>query len=479
MTRERIKTFLLLSLVYISLFLTRKLWIEMPYQIMPLFQKEEISSTNYLFADMIKPNKYLLNFDNKNHTIFFNDHNNNLWTSTRSFLADVLSSDNIKTEFLTDEEFSAYNNMKSIVFYFPEKFNSYLLARSLNIAKPNSIPERIPTIESIYCYLGRGEPYVVFSEGKRHLKVYNLNIDMKDIKDIVNDIERRGDYTNYYSMKEALGIDNDIYIPINMSKTMPLIYVENELDVDDIDGIREIAEAFFDKDIEYLREIIEGNGSILYIYDQRVLKIYQNGLLEYFHPLEAPVRERNLYISLNTAAEFLSQHIGVPKDLYISKIEEIEAEEDLGYRLTFKYRIGGMPVILGNPNIEDFIQIDVFNNYVRNYKRFMRKAMYLTPFNRMDNSSILSAFDIINMDMNYELLEKVYIEDNGLSIEGINREELKDQVLSSIDNIALAYLDPCTKKKEEKLIGVWLIQVGDGIYAFDVYRGNLIFVRNS
>ena len=35
--------------------------------------------------------------------------------------------------------------------------------------------------------------------------------------------------------------------------------------------------------------------------------------------------------------------------------------------------------------------------------------MYLTPFNRMDNSSILSAFDIINMDMNYELLEKVYI----------------------------------------------------------------------
>ena len=68
---------------------------------------------------------------------------------------------------------------------------------------------------------------------------------------------------------------------------MPLIYVENELDVDDIDGIREIAEAFFDKDIEYLREIIEGNGSILYIYDQRVLKIYQNGLLEYFHPLEA------------------------------------------------------------------------------------------------------------------------------------------------------------------------------------------------
>jgi regulatory protein YycH of two-component signal transduction system YycFG len=165
MDKERLKTFLLLSLVCISVFLTRKLWIEVPYEISPFFQKEEEVSANYLFTDMIKPHRYLLNFDEKNHTIFYNDDNNDLWTSTRSSLVDILSSNNIKTNTLSDEEFLTYNEKKSIVFYFPEKYNTYILARSLDVTKPNGITEKMPKIDSIYFYLGREEPFVVFSEG--------------------------------------------------------------------------------------------------------------------------------------------------------------------------------------------------------------------------------------------------------------------------------------------------------------------------
>lgn len=450
---------------------------KMPYEILPFFQREEVFSANYLFTDMIKPHKYLLTFDEKNHTIFYNDDNNNLWTSARSSLVDILSSNNIKTDTLSNEEFSAYRENKSIVFYFPEKFSTYILARSLDVIKPNSIIDKIDKIDNIYLYLGRQEPYIIFSDGVNHLKVYDLNIDISNIKNQVRKMEETKSYTYYYPMKDTLKIDNNIYIPYKMAKTIPLVYVENELNVSNIEEIRNIAEDFFNKDIDYIREIIENNGSILYIYNQRVLKINQNGFLEYFSPLEEPVRERNLYISLNTAAEFLSNHIGVPNGMYLAKIEEIESEENIGYRLTFRYRIRGIPVILGSDTVEDFIQMDVFNKYVRNYKRFIRKDMDVESYDNIDDSKMLSAFDIINM--NYDLLEKQYIQDKkiDLELENIDKEILTEEVLSSIDNITIAYLDPCLKEKEEKLIGVWVLEFRGKLYAFDIYNGSLVLEK--
>ncbi|MCF6464431.1 hypothetical protein [Clostridium sp. Cult2] len=476
MFKERVKTFLLLSLVFISVFLTRRLWIQMPYEILPIFQKEEALSANYLLTDMIKPDKYLLNFDEKNHTIFHNDDNNNLWTSARSSLADILSSNNIKTEILSTEEFLTYHKKKSIVFYFPEKFSTYILARSLDVVKPNNITEKMTNIDNIYFYLGREEPYVVFSDGNEHLKVYDLNIDLGNVKNKLKIIEEK-DYTFYYPIRETLNIDSDIYITYRMSKNMPLVYVENELDIDDIEEVRSIAEMFFKKNIDYIREIVENNGSILYVYNQKVLKINRDGLLEYFSPLEEPVKERNLYISLNTASEFLSSYMGVPKDLYLSKIEEIESEQNLGYKLTFNYRIRGIPIVLGKDIVEDFIQIDVFNEHIRNYKRFIRRDMNIKVQDMAEASQMFSAFDIINA--NYQLLEKGYIQDNKVVIEDIKSEELREEILSSIIDISLAYLDPCLNKNKEELVAVWLLKIGDRTYAFDVYSGNLVLSRKQ
>ena len=284
--KERLKTFLLLSLVCISIFLTRRLWLDMPYDILPFFQKEEAISSSYLFGDMIKPHKYLLNFDKKNHTIFYNDDNNNLWTSARSTLVEVLSSDSIQTDTLSNEEFSTYNERRSIVFYFPEKFNTYIIARSLGVAEPNNIIERMPKVDSIYFYLGREDSFFVFSEGHKHLKVYDKNVDTSIVKEQIKKIEEKKEYTYYYSMRDTIGGNNNIFIPYEMAKTLPLVYVENELDVYDIEQIRGIAEKFFNRDIDYIREIIEDSGSVIYIYNQRVLKINRNGLLEYFNPLE-------------------------------------------------------------------------------------------------------------------------------------------------------------------------------------------------
>lgn len=474
--KERLKTFLLLSLVVLSLFLIRQFWIQSPYEAI-VFEDEEEKYTDYLFADMIKPNKYLLNFNEKSHTIFYNDKDNNLWTGTYSSLATILSSDDIEAYDISNEEFLTYNDSKSIVFYFPEKFYTYILARSLNVTKPNDITEMISEVDSIYVYLGRGEPYIVFSQGDQHLKVHSADLNVDNIEAKLDEVEESKNYSYYYPMKDTLDVDNNIYIPYKMSKTMPLVYVKNELDSNNIHEVRNIAETFFDKDIDYVREIIENNGSILYLYDQKVLKINQNGLLEYLAPLEEDVHERNLYISLNTVSEFLSTHVGGPKDMYLAEIEEIQLGEDLGYRLTFKYRIRGFPVVLKSNVAKDFIQIEVFNKHIRNYKRFIREDMNIKDYDVMDSSKMLSAFDVINM--NYDLLEKNYIEDNNIPIEDIDIEILTEVVLSSITDISVAYLDPCQKEEKEELIGVWLLNMEGRTYAFDVYEGNLVLDRKQ
>ncbi len=476
MAKERLKTLLLLSMVCISIFLTKGLWISMPYDLLPSLKKEEAIGANYLLGDMIRPHKYLLNFSNEAHTIRYTDSNKYLWTSTRSILIDALSSNSAKFSTISHEDFLACNEKRSIVFYFPEEFNTYILSRSLNVTKPNDIVKKIEEIDSIYFYLGKGDSYFIFSKGEKHVKLSNLDIDTENIKERVKGIEKSENFNYYYPMKDTLGVNNDLLISFKMSKDMPKVYVESELNTNNIEEMRDIAEKFFNKDIDYIREIVEDSGSIIYLYDQQVLKIKPNGELEYFNPLNEPVLERNLYNSLNTAADFLSQNIGIPQNMYLAKIEKIKSEEDLGYRLSFRYRMGEFPIILGSDTIEDFVQIDVFNKNIRKYKRFIRKDMGLVREDSLENKNLLSAFDIINL--NYNFLESKYMQENKIDFKSEESLNLKEDVLSSIKDINIAYVDLCTKDKGEELIGTWVLEFLDKLYAFDIYDGNLILEKD-
>ena len=468
--KEKLKSFLLISLVGISILFTKRLWIGLPNEAVgALNDKDQVFDTSYLVMDMIAPNKYLLNF-NKNHTLFYDDSKYNLWASTKLSLAKVLSSKDVNMEVVSKEEFATYNSSQSIVFNFPEKINTYILAKALDIKSPNNIVDTIPNIDSIYLYLGKGDPFFVFSYENKNIAIYDSTIDVEKIKEQVEDIEKAKKYNYYASMKDTIGTSKDIYIPYEMKNNLPTIFVENEIRMLDDDSKKDLAETFFNRNIDYIREITESNGSTIYVHGQRVLKLNTNGTLEYFHPLEEVVRKRNLYESMNTAAKFISANAGVPKGMYLSKIDEIE-EESLGYKLTFKYRIRGIPVILGNREVVDFVEVEVFNNHVRSYKHYIRKDMDVTLGNITIDKKMLSSLDVI--DMNYDFLFQKQIQESNDKDEEVVIEDL----LSSIEDITMAYFDPCLKDKGDQLIGVWVIKTNEGTFAFDVYKGNLVYEK--
>lgn len=469
--KEKFKSFLLISLVGISVLVTKRLWIGIPNEAVGAFNdKDQVFNTSYLVMDMIAPNKYLLNF-NKNHTLFYDDSKYNLWANTKSSLAKVLSSKEVNMEILSKKEFATYNSSQSIVFNFPEKINTYILAKALDIKSPNNIVDAIPNIDSIYVYLGKGDPFFVFSYKDKNVAINDSTIDVKDIKEQVSEIEKGKKYNYYASMKETIGTDKDIYIPYEMRSSLPTIYVENEIRMLDDSNKRKLAEVFFNRNIDYIREITESNGSTIYVHGQKVLKLNTNGTLEYFNPLEEVVKKRDLYESMDTAAKFISANAGVPKEMYLNKIDEIEEDDNLGYKLTFKYRIRGIPVILGNREVVDFVEVEVFNNHVRSYKHFIRKDMDVALGDITIDKKMLSSLDVI--DINYDFLFEKLIQESNTK----GKEVIIEDLLSSIEDITMAYFDPCLKDKGDQLIGVWVIKTNEGTFAFDVYKGNLVYEK--
>ena len=226
--KEKFKSFLLISLVGLSLFFTKNLWLEMPISRTQLFNKgEKLSRSSYLLSDMIAPNRYLLNFNDKYHTVFHDDYRYDLWTKAKGVLFEVLRNKDVEIFKLAKEDIESYNSERSIVFYFPEKVNTYILAKAFNIKEPNLIVDEVPNIDSIYVYLGDMEAFFIFSNEEKSVGVRNKSIDPISLRQQLAKIEEDKNYNFYQTMRERMEVDNDIFIPYEMKNTIPAVFVEN------------------------------------------------------------------------------------------------------------------------------------------------------------------------------------------------------------------------------------------------------------
>lgn len=134
--KERLKTFLLIFLVSISVLLVKDLWLQAPDQLIKLISDNENRDIDsYVLSDMIAPNKYLLNFTEINHTIMYDDSKYGMWLKSRDNLIEALSSDDIELREISNDEFLTYHDVKSLVFYFSGDTNTYILTRAWGIKR--------------------------------------------------------------------------------------------------------------------------------------------------------------------------------------------------------------------------------------------------------------------------------------------------------------------------------------------------------
>lgn len=459
--KDKIKTLFLLLLFLTSIFLSRHIWVS-DYR--PLAKEEDLELGD-VRLDMVRPYKALLNFSKKNHTVVYEG--DDLWRESKDYISRAFSSKSVEVSRLKKEDYEDYLKKKSLVFHFPQRLNTYLLAKSLNIENANYVTEDIPKVEYIYLSLFNNERFLVIGYDDLLYKVGNFDLEIDNILDELKLVEKRNNYSNYYSAKDSMDIDSLLYISYSLVENYPYIYIGSGGDLDYIRGARNNSEEFFARDIDYIREVVEDGGTILHIYDQEVLKYSQDGSLEYFNPLQERIMERNLSISLQRASEFLRKYINGEGSLYLSGLREIEFKGNLGYRFIFRYNFDGLE-LLETEGEDDYVYIDVYNNYVQGYKKQMKK----TISKKYPEEEAVAPFTILNE--NYEVFKEGYME--FYQGEDLVEDELSSRVFEGIEDISIYYI--AEDIEGGKLLKpAWVFKTQNLEYMFELYSGDLIYRR--
>lgn len=473
MKREKIKTLLLVFLFVISIFLTQQLWIEFPYEALSsLVDSSQLTKVELSASNIISPEKFLINFSESKRTLLYSDNNHFLWPKGKDILKEGLKNEDMSVVKITDEEYENEKKRKSITYIFPQNTYTYALAKGLDVKISQKIHGVINKVDDISIYLGR-DPYIIINSDDNYFKITGTQTDYFELRNTIDSIEGEG-YTRYYTIKESIGIDSDIFMSLSLDIQLPYVYVDREINTKDEDALDKIAENILDKDIDYIRKFVENNGSIIYMHDQKTLKIYNNGLLEYFDIINEPITKRDPYLSLDTAIKFVFKCHDKAKDIRLSNIEEIVKEGNKGYRILFTQTINGFPVVGLGGELSNFIEVEVFNEYVKSSKMYIRDEKSLVKGDIGDNKPMLASYDILNKNIN--LIQENYIKNREVDItKAGERERLREEVLTAIDDIYLAYYDPALKDNREMILPVWVIKIGNLSYLFDAYSGQMIY----
>ncbi len=483
MTKERIKTVLLISLFMISIFLANQIWIELPDSFFPSFGDGLYdNASKNVFSDIVSPERYQVNVNDDKHTVLYSDKEYELWEKGRSLLVNIFEDQNYEMEIISESDINSYREGLSLDYFFSEKLRLDILSKTLETDIPNLVNDKINEVKNIHISLGK-EPFIVFNDEDVYLKIdilektSKLDEKINNIRKTINIISENIDnktLTRFFTIEDMFsGIDNQELISRNMTYSLPNIFINNEINAENGDG-DSIARYFF-KNLDYARPFVEANGAIIYIYNQEVLKIHQDGMVEYSNLNDEIVINRELDKSLNTAVNFTTSHLGWPQDSYLKSIEPIEFEDSRGYKFTFMYKISGAQIIIDEEHsMEAPIEIEVFNDYVKSYRRLVR--LNSTPVDdNVEKGDMLSPWDILIDKINYAFIEGEYIKKNNLSEDDISQDQIKNNILSSIGDIYLAYTETTSRKissdLRSSLTPVWVIEIDGIIFRFDVYEG--------
>ncbi len=490
MIKERIKTLLLVSLFIISIFLANQIWIEFPDTFMSSFSVNsnlEDNTEEYILSDIVSPEKYLINFGGNNHTILYSDNDYELWEKGRLILAKIFKSEQLSYKVIDDNQFRKNKDNISIDYYFAQEIHIYLFSKLIQQDVADFVIEKIQSVKNIHIGLGK-DKFIVLSDGTTHIKLTSSDLLVSEMIKTINTIKCDEEQTKVITIGDAL----NVYIPINSNEIKYDLrdnyFVKNEIDSKQ-KNIDEIAQNFFDKDLAHITKMEEINDSVIYLYNNQSLKIYYNGMVEYKNLIKEPIRSRELYTSLNTAVNFVSNHLGWRQDLglgfYLKSIENIEWEGSKGYRLKFMYKIDDAQVILmdDKETIQAPIEIEVFNEHIKMYRRQIRINESAFPKSKY-SLEIIPPLEILKMEENYQYIIEKYLAKNNLDGKEIASEELDTRILSSINEVYLAYFnnakqDPYKNEAGKTLVPVWVIDVDGMTFMYHMYSGSQIFWEDS
>lgn len=469
-----IKNIILLLLIILCLFLSSRIWLQLP----DFLKKEDIEPDNSTTETVnmwkiVKPVKYFINDNNTNY-IYNSPEDYKIWEKTVDILQFALNNfTTSRTDLSVGEKYPENNiamefNSDIPIEIFLERFglNKKDLRTRLNYIKKVVID--INDANSIYIFNGDSTVSIT-NTGIDSSKIVSLmeevagsdykqcNLDSITLAELLSTYFG-SDYTQYNFDNKIEDININLKYPEVKTALNP-VYVKSEIDINNNEYIEKIAKDYFGSDYDYVRKSKEIEGNVVFVYkNEKVLRISSEGLLDFYDATVEDNLEGSIYQSLVTALNFTNNFLEFPEDVYLSRVDTIELDGSFGYKFVFSYRILNNPIIFSSVRESQPLEVQVVGNKVVSYKRLIRNIDD-SRTDEMIKEKLPDIKDIIiaNLELGNNESDELKV----LSLEDVY----------NIEDIFLGYFDRSRRLDEQQLYVVWVIKIKDKSYIFNAMTG--------
>lgn len=410
-------------------------------------EEETIRPAQDLMEDAIKPESLAINFGSGHHTLIDNPLKDGYWDDIKEIIKQIFQEKGKSTmalDSISEDLYSQLLDQRSIYMEFNEGLTTLTILNALKAENNSQLVEKFPKIQSLYISLEK--PFVVIKNEDNiklltfdDLKTENLNIKVANLF--------LDGYNPYDLSGEILENKNTNYIGRISDHKIEKITYQNLLETLDNQQIENIIKKFFKKDLNLIREIKEEGIQTIYVDGDKILKITNQGRISYYDPQIPKIKERNLYISLETALSFISDTLGIDDSLYLKEIKEVEQKGRPGFKIIFGKSAGNYKVEIADENIKDYLEVDVYNNHINRISKYFR-----------GHAEERKTYIKVGEDQNLEAVIRRNIKQIN---QNLKRGPLnQDQILKQIQEANIIYKD---KGDQTPLDLYWQIKIQDQI----------------
>lgn len=313
-----------------------------------------------------------------------------------------------------------------------------------------------------------GNLFIYDALGGKYYRIYN-GADSKPLdklNDIIDGVNSE-DTVQLYKLSRFLGnrVSGDAMLPVYLDVDMPEFEFERDFDIANPDDVRDIAESYFGRNLDFVRKIQEKNGTkiFMYGYGEQTLILYPSGVVEYKEGTDEVASNTDYFGGMQIALNFIAKHGGFDSlkgtgfTPYLFEVEPLSG--DVGYRYVFGVKFNEHRVYSeeGMP-----FEVEVMGERVIYMKRAAihceRPLAAYTAQHREPQHEPINA-----LAMNYKNMRRILIEEGQFK-----PEELKtfEALAMKISRIRYGYL---IMHGADVLKPAWIVSAGDIDMYFDLY----------
>lgn len=442
MNTQRIKSFVLISLVIMSFVLTTRIWFNISIEglfAMPQNSPLEADLT-YDKENLLKPSK-LVAHEGQDHTLLFNN------TKDKDYYSLILNGakDTIR-DWLTNYESYTLSSVpilelqeirkeRAIELIFEYHIELENIKSLLNIDK-NSWND-ITNISSIIVSPFENKLYVV-DESKERIYKFISSQKSSTLTGVITDFEKRNDFPDVFLNdfnKENLVLYNNFAIaPVSIS-TMPMLRVKKEIQLEN--KLNPEVANFFNGDSSNISSLKDVDGKVTFTdREEETVTIDAEGALEYYKYNILPNNTKFAGVKEATeiATQYVTNHLGFTYDFYLSKVESRNQGGRTSYIISFDYKYNGTPIITELDTGSSAIEVEILGKEVKRYKRNVRVIE-----DQQQDVNIMNFNDILNIvwgDLDTKL------------------NTTKSESIVILNDLYLAYIE-----RNAALIPIWVVDV--------------------